>query len=476
MLTISGFDLNPTPVFSITPEYYYYGNEILGGIFVMNIQGTYYADDSTDYNNTVESFLNKNGECVLVSTDHECGTAPLENCIGNVQSVEISPAGSVLDFTYNMVIHISKGATKNILIERSNNLPEDLNASELDNIIINSYSENADISYDNSNMFVVANSIEKFASAFGKVNISVNIGLVNSDICDDKDTDYKKIIRDFLIKRVNSIVNKLKINNPNNKLSLNIPTTATLRGSNGGLSISELNGSATFELFICPFDTNNKAIITVSTTSETNQITRQNKVSLRGTIQGLADSDIFFERSGGTLSNAQSALNSLKTVKPETINSVLDGSCGVATPLDVDTCFGLVKSSTTEETNNGRIQFELVYEDIEKCIKQGYRIITEYEEKPPIKKYVEHLIPGRTNTLVYYSDSLSAKRYKLTVKTRIKSCGDDISIIKNVVDVEFQKQKTEFNLGTTSNLITLSSIKDEGKYSYAKTEEYIECV
>ena len=466
MLTISGFDLNPTPVFSVTPEYYYYGNEILGGIFVMNIQGTYYADDSTDYNNTVESFLNKNGECVLVSTDHVCGTAPLEDCIGNVQSVEISPAGSVLDFTYNMVIHISKGATKNILIERSSNLPADLNGSELNDVMINSYSENADISYDNSNMFVVANSREKFASAFGKVNITVNIGLVNSDICDDKDTDYKQIIRDFLIKRVNSIVNKLKINNPNNKLSLNIPSTATLRGSNGSLSISELNGSATFELFICPLETNNKAIITVSTTSETNQITRQNKVSLRGTIQGLSSSKEFFAKSGGNLANAQSALNSLKTVKPETINSV----------LDVDTCFGLVKSSTTEETNNGRIQFELVYEDIEKCIKQGYRIITEYEEKPPIKKYVEHLIPGRTNTLVYYSDSLSAKRYKLTVKTRIKSCGDDISIIKNAVDVEFQKQKIEFSLGTTSNLITLSSIKDEGKYSYAKTEEYIECL
>ena len=63
-----------------------------------------------------------------------------------------------------------------------------------------------------------------------------------------------------------------------------------------------------------------------------------------------------------------------------------------------------------------------------------------------------------------------------TKKTRIKSCGDDISIIKSAVDVEFQKQKTEFNLGTTSNLITLSSIKDEGKYSYAKTEEYIECL
>ena len=476
MLTVSGFDLNPTPAFSVTPEYYYYGNEIIGGIFVMSIQGTYYADDATDYNNTVESFLNKNGECVLVSTDHECGTAPLEDCIGNIQSVEISPAGSVLDFTYNMVIHISKGETKNILIKRSTNLPGDLNSQELSDIIINSYSENADISYDNSNMFVVANSREKFASAFGKVNISVNIGLLNTDICDDKNTDYKSIIRNLLIKRVNSIVNELKINNPNNKLSLNVPTTATLRGSNGGLSISELNGSATFELFICPFQTNNKAIITVSTTSETNQITRQNKVSLRGTIQGLANSKQFFQKSGGNLANAHSALNSLKTVKPEIITSVLDGSCGATTPLDVDTCFGLVKSSTTEETNNGRIQFELVYEDIEKCIKQGYRIITEYEEKPPIKKYVEHLIPGRTNTLVYYSDSLSAKRYKLTVKTRIKSCEDQLSVIKTAVDIEFQKQKTEFNLGTESNLITLSSIIDEGKYSYSKTEEYIECL
>ena len=384
-----------------------------------------------------------------------------------VTDASVTP-GDVLTFNYELTVEVSKGESKEFLIKPSGGLgyiqlPADL--------MFNNYNESVSTNYDNSKTF--AADTTKFINPIGSIKININLSVKNTDICNSNSVNFPDEIRNFLNSRPNTI--KSELFNGNNNYGIKIPAGATLVTVNSSISISEFSGSASFTLYIIPAGFNSKAIVSLSISESTDQITKGRKATVRGTIQGISTGSSFLQSGAGQLTNANSVLSTLQRLSPTTLQLILSGDCGDATPLDVDSCYVLSKSSTSESTRNSAVDFELVYEDVEKCVLKGYRINTSYEESPPIKKYVEHTIPNRSKPLVYYSTAETAGRKKLTVKCSYNSCDDTfMDTVKGAVDAQLVLDRGNFGLDS-GNYILIKETSSEGRYSYGKTEEYIEC-
>lgn len=467
MISIEGITLNPSPQFSISPEYFYYGADVVGGVLVLNIDGTYYANNIGDYTDSMNNMLQLLYSCKKVDFDSSCVAAisDVDGSIGFVTDVRITPGSSVLNFNYNIVIEFAKNKNKNIIINKSNKISSIFNSLNT-GIIVKSYSESVSSDYSGTNLFAV-NQSGNLTKTPAKMSISLEISVYNSDRCDTANIDFKTEIRNFLKARIDALSSNPAL------LKINIPANFVVCGNNSKLSISEMGGSATFELYIVP--TGSLAVVDFSEKQDTNQITRQKKLSIRGSITGLDSSKQYNAPSGNGMSNARAVFDRLKVQSLSGDANILDGSCGTITPLTLDTCYIMSNSRATENTNNNKIDFEIDYEDVEKCIKQGYRIETEYEETRPSQQFAEFIIPGRNNSLVYYSKAKSAEKRKLTVKSSYESCNESfLNQIKTAVNTEFTQQKTNYGL-SAGNFIVISKSEETGRYSYAKTEEYIEC-
>ena len=471
MIQIEGLNFSPSPNFTVQLELYKSGEEVLGGVYIYTISGTYYAEKSSDYESAKQDVLGKIGTCVsLTSADTSCSYDQKliePGTIGLVTDASVTP-GDVLTFNYELTVEVSKDESKEFLIKPSGGLgyiqlPADL--------MFNNYNESVSTNYDNSKTF--AADTTKFINPIGSIKININLSVKNTDICNSNSVNFPDEIRNFLNIRPNTI--KSELFNGNNNYGIKIPAGATLVTVNSSISISEFSGSASFTLYIIPAGFNSKAIVSLSISESTDQITKGRKATVRGTIQGISTGSSFLQSGAGQLTNANSVLSTLQRLSPTTLQLILSGDCGDATPLDVDSCYVLSKSSTSESTRNSAVDFELVYEDVEKCVLKGYRINTSYEESPPIKKYVEHTIPNRSKPLVYYSTAETAGRKKLTVKCSYNSCDDTfMDTVKGAVDAQLVLDRGNFGLDS-GNYILIKETSSEGRYSYGKTEEYIEC-
>ena len=152
----------------------------------------------------------------------------------------------------------------------------------------------------------------------------------------------------------------------------------------------------------------------------------------------------------------------------------------------------------------------MVYKDAELCELYGYKINVEYEERPAVSGRAEHFAPGRPATykpLVYYSNATTAPKYKLTIKGELpKSClqqsvgnshgafvngaalkdmpkftglsknmDNPTDLMKSAVSGELTDQKNKWSLNPSNNVMLVSKIENEGRYSFSITEEYIKC-
>ena len=471
MITIEGLNFDPSPNFSVQLELYRVGENVLGGVYIYNISGTFYAEDSEEYDSMQVSILNKIGTCVALSQNTTGCSYDQEivgeGTIGLVTDANVMPNGEILAFDFEMIVEVSKDGQKRFLIQPDN----DLSYLELpDKIMFTSYSEQITTNY--SGKIFLANN-NKFINPLGSLTINVNMSVKNTDTCNSNNVAYSQEIKTFLNNRIPAIQSAILSNNLN--YNIKIPVGATLVVSTSSISVGQFGGTASITLLVVPVGFNAKAVVNLTVSESTEQITKHRKATVRGNITGLNADNTFLSNGSQNMDNARSVLLILQQIDPETLQKVLDGDCGPTVPLETDSCYVLSKSSVTESTSNSAIDVELVYEDIEKCILKGYKISTTYEESPPIKKHVEHSIPNRIQPLVYYSTAESASRKKLTVKCSFNSCDESfLDIVKTAVDTQMITALGEFGLDQ-GNYIKIGETEREGKYSYAKTEEYLEC-
>jgi hypothetical protein len=187
------------------------------------------------------------------------------------------------------------------------------------------------------------------------------------------------------------------------------------------------------------------------------------KNTLSGSIEGVRN-----------FQDAVNAYSKIVSHDEKNIKILMGNTCGDAKPLPVDLCRILTSSKRTDNAAKKTINFDFTYDEVERCLTAGYRILTEYTETAPVNKATEHIIPGKSKPIVFVSPGKTAERKTLKVSSKFTSCNEEfVNTVKDGVTKEFNVQKNA--LGLNGNYIRLSRSEDEGRYSYSLQEEFIKC-
>ncbi len=507
MITVGGFNPIPKGSVSVSPDYFYYGEEVIGGVINIELNGTHHASTAAEYSGMIETVLAMIDTCQLLSGSVECGSniTSLDETQGVVKDVSVSPGGSALDLSYSINIECSKDSSKTPLIGNQSSI-------EFSNIdakaVANSYEQSVSFEDSTSSSFTIDTQGNAWKN-HGKYTVSVGVGIYDSDRCDSSNIDYESGINTFLQGRANALA-------PTNS------SDYSYYGLSSNKSIGKTEGSASFELIAAPNTAGVGAPllakIDYTVTKTTDQKTELSTTIIKGSIQGIDGGSSFLLPSFNSFANAKSAYN---LVSKEVINPE-QNFLGIACPAEDEeggtpsegvgnggssdfsegvgssyaapdgSCLKKYSSRVSEFPASAKIDFETTYKEVEECETLGYKIKTSYEEKPAVTGRAEHLAVNRPNTyypLTYYSQSTSAPRYRLTVTadmpstcisnpvgpsgyapTGIKTNG----VLESAVTTELGNQKTRFNL-IGANIMRISKSITDARYSYSITEEYIKC-
>jgi len=485
MITVGNITLIPKPTVNITPEYFYFGEDVIGGYVMVEIAGTHHASSEQEYESRIQSILNLIDTCINLNMESECGDSleTIDGSQGVVRDVRISHAGSSLDFNYTIMVECSKGSNKQPLITNQSSVPF---AELMDNssVVINSYSETLSSSVANSSSFSIDGKGNLVKNP-GKLSIQIDVGCYDNDQCDSNNIDFSTMVSKFLITRAQALIDQPSL------LKMGI-AGFILCGINAKQTLRKTGGSISFEAYKIP-GAEAKAIVEFSETQEVDQVSGFRSVKIKGSIIGIDSSKSILEPDNDGMINAKAVYNSIKGYYSGGISDIFSTECGDAeayVPNLDGTCYILNNSRVSEFPSSNRIDFDLTYQDLETCELMGYKITTQYEERPSVKNRVEHLVPGRPKKfapLVYYSRSTSAPKYKLTVQgDLLNTCAEHtvggyssgknpvVETVKNAVKKEFSDKKSSFRL-SSGNIMVVSRIENEGRYTYSITEEYIQC-
>ena len=512
---IGGITFVPQPTVSLSPEFFYFGDDIIGGFLKAQVKGTYYAQDISGFQTFYSDCLELIDTCATITLNNECTPNSvidkIDGSVGLVKDVQLSPAGDPLNINYTINLECSKDSTKSPII--TNQSKVDFGADLGTDMIVKSYSESVNVDYSNTSTFYVNNTT--LVKSNGKFNIALSIAAYENDQCDSNSLEYASGLSLFLRSRADSIVNDPSI------VNINIPSsTVTKSASNFKKTLKKTSANISFDLNLLPVkDSSMRALVDLSETRSTDNVTASDTVTIKGSIVGLDDN---ISISGGAsysgFANAEYAYDKIREYYTSGLNHDTlitacsgDSATGVALTGHIgDTCYQLTNTKLSEFPAQNKIDFEMVYKDAELCELYGYKINVEYEERPAVSGRAEHFAPGRPATykpLVYYSNATTAPKYKLTIKGELpKSClqqsvgnshgdfvagsglkdmpkfagksknmDDPIDLMKSAVSGELTDQKNKWSLNPTDNVMLVSKIENEGRYSFSITEEYIKC-
>ena len=447
MLSI-GIGLKPAPDFNIEPEFFYAGQDVIGGVIKLTLSGTHYAASASDYEAMSDTILSLNGVCRTLQSLGTCG-GTLSNLVGSVgfvESASTSETDAPLNLGYNIVMvftHSSSGRLP--FIQPSS----DYSGME-GNLILTNYSKAESIDASSLSTFVFLSSGKLLASQ-GEYNVECSVGVYASDRCDSGGgTNKKKHIYEFLDAETGFDRN------------FDLPSGFGKFLISEKTAIGENGGSISKKYIVAP--TNSMAVVTLVNSNRTDQITGATKANIQGNITGLTSFD-----------DAKTVYSKIANLDPGSSQDLLSSTCGDTSPLPLDLCRILSSSKRIDNPAQRSISFDFTYSDVEKCVAQGYQIVTEYSENKDVNKIAEYLIPGRTKSIVFKSAGKTARKMKLKVTGKITSCNEAfVSTVEAAVKREFTTQKGDLGL-TTGNVIKILEGEETGRYSFSKTEEYIEC-
>lgn len=447
MLSI-GIGLKPAPDFNIEPEFFYAGQDIIGGVIKLTLSGTHYADSVTTYETMSDTILSLNGVCRTLQSLGTCGgtLGELVGSVGFIESASTSDTDSPLNLGYTIVMvftHSSSGRTP--FIE-----PSSAYTGMQGNLILTNYSQSESLDASSLSTFVFQSS-GKLLATQGEYNVECSVGVYASDRCDSGGaTNKKQNIKTFLDSQTGFDRN------------FKIPSGFTRFLINEKVSIGENGGSISKKYIIAP--SNSVAVVTLNRSNRTDQITGIAQLNIQGNITGLR-----------SFADAQTVYSKISNIDSVATQDLLSSTCGDNTPLPLDLCRILSSSKRIDNQAQRSIAFDFTYSNVEKCVAQGYQIVTEYSENKDVHKIAEYLIPGKIDSIVFKSAGKTARKMKLKVTGRITSCNEDfVSTVEGGVRTEFNTQKNDLGL-LGGNVIRISEGEETGRYSFSKTEEYIEC-
>ncbi len=508
MITVGGFNPIPKGSVSASPEYFYYGEEVIGGLINISVQGTHHSNDASEYSGMIDTILGMIDTCQSIAGTVECGgdIDSLDGAQGIVKDVSVSPGGGALDLSYSINLECAKDSTKTPLIKNQTAV----SASTIDNnAILSSFEASTSFEDATSSTFVVDGNSNIWKS-HGKATSSVSVGLYNGDRCDSNAIDYKSGISTFLDAEIVKL--------------MPVSDNYVYYGLSSNKSIGETDGSATFEMIAVPKGAGQagaKAMVDYSISHTTDQKTQLSTATIKGSIQGIDGGGSFMSPSYDAFDNAKSVYGMVSSEFIEPEEQIFKIACPLesqeisAPPAAIGggggggaggegeegeeasyeapegTCLKKYSTRVSEIQGSNRIDFETVYKEVEACDLLGYKIKTNYEERPSVHGRAEHLAPNRGDfpPLVYESPAVSAPKYRLTVTAEFPStCTSNPvgptgfvpsgmksdGVLESAVNLEFATQKTRFSLNV-SNIMRKSRSITEGRYSYSITEEYIKC-
>ena len=508
MITVGGFNPIPKGSVSASPEYFYYGEEVIGGVVNVSVQGTHHSNTASEYSGMIDTILGMIDTCQSIVGTVECGgdIDSLDGAQGIVKDVSVSPGGGALDLSYSINLECAKDSTKTPLIKNQT----DISVGTIDsNAILSSFEGSTSFEDATSSTFVVDGNSNIWKS-HGKATSSVSVGLYDADRCDSNAINYQSGISAFLDTEINKL--------------MPVSDSYIYYGLSSNKSIGKTDGSATFEMIAAPKGVGQAgamAMVDYSISKTTDQKTKLSTATVKGSIQGIDGGSSFSSPSYNAFDNAKAVYGMVSTEFVEPEEKIFEIACPLeseeisAPPAAIadgggggggggggvaggdsyqapdGTCLKKYSTRVSEIQGSNRIDFETVYKEVEECDLLGYKIKTNYEERPSVHGRAEHLAPNRGNfpPLVYESPAVSAPKYRLTVTAEFPStCTSNPvgpsgfvpsgmksdGVLESAVNLEFVTQKTRFSLNVANIMRKSRSITD-GRYSYSITEEYIKC-
>jgi len=475
-LLINNTPIRPAPSIKMEYSNFMSGEYIVGGVLKINLEGQIIGSSLNDLNNKIKNIVNYSGKCQTIKIS--CGNTKLVDGIGFINNVNIRPSDQPFMVSYSMDVEVAINFGNKVVVPDERFLAL-YGITIPSNLILSSYDESLALSGDES----LANTGfygQTFTKASLKLSGSISIQSYNHMCSNNTDT-----ILDQIYTMINTRAQKIL--SLDSTLIQSYPLLQNYcNGSWQGihdtksLSINKLEHKVEwkFDLYIVTSECHPKGIVDVNITEATDQMTGLSSFTAKGSIKGLNNktSSVIDHRidTNDKLTNARSIYNDMAASGPYVGGAygykIL--GCFEAANLPPNACYQRT-SSQSSQNNNGQIDFNFTYSDIESCKLSGNSIEISIEEEYPTRKYVEHIIPGRGQALVQLSNSVSAYKVTITGSGKLNSC--DNSQIGTLVDCVYgQFLQTINSRGFNQYLLTKEEIS-LGKYSYRITRSYIGC-
>lgn len=486
LIKINNIALRPSPKFNLSYETFKSGEYVIGGIAKISINGEIYGASDIDLSTKINNLSNYSGTCQTLLI--QCDGSTLINGTAFIRSISFNPTDQPFSVTYTIDVEVSD--TSSITA-----IKPDINFTTLygitipNGVILKSYEESLSLSSDDSlgnTAFYVDNSYTKASLKLnGQISIQAYHHMCDTFNSPDLTNQLYSIINTRVTKLL-ALDNSLAAAYPS--LSLYINGAYTAINDNKSITINKFDNKIDFkfDIYIITGDCNPKGIVDISISETVDQTTGLSTWSVKGSIKGLAnrttnavDNDVL---SNTKLNNARLIYNNLENKRSlaDYENFSLLG-CGSAASAPAGTCYQRVSSQITENFNGGSIDFDMSYGDIEVCQIGGSNIDVNIQTEYPTHKYIEHIIPGISNmiigqdtALVQIGANLTPYRVTITVSGKLNSC--DNTLLSSLIDCVNNRFDDIIQSNGYNNYLLIKESTTTGKYSYKRSQSYIQCI
>ena len=468
IVTIGGQALRPAPNFSISYETFKSGEYIIGGLMKITLNGSLYGTSQSDLDTKAKDISSYSATCDSVNIS--CGTETLASGQGYIKSVSINPTDQPFVVSYSMEIElpsVKRDAAFNSLYDMSIS----------DNINLSKYEESLTLNGDEdlaNNFFYVD---QRYSEAALKLSGSISIQAYHH-ACQNFSPDLTNQLHAIAINRLNAILAL------NSSLSSAHPVLSGYTNSGfsaihdtKNITINKISNQVDvkFDIYIIKGTCHPTAMTNISITETVDQTTGLSSISVKGSVKGLTslNADVI---GNSKFLNATQTYNDLENKFPSMLyhgDDILGCLSAASAPDSV--CYQRISSQITEDFQNGQIDFNLSYGDLESCeLGGGTTIDININEDYPALHHVEHIIPGRGVALVQIGGSQTAYKVTITASGKLNSC--DTTKLSNLISCVNNRLNAIINDRGYYNGILAKEDITTGKYSYKISRSYIECI
>jgi hypothetical protein len=484
---IGNTNLKPAPFVSTSYEYNKSGQYIIGGVLIVNLDGTIVGEDIVTQMNDIGA-LQSTQDCVMVTIGCQ-GASDFLSGAGRVRSVELSQSDQPFVATYSIVIAIEALGDGPAV----NPDPEFLtrnNLSERNARFIKAYFEKLSFEGNSDNLGLVDSELG-LSKSYVKAQGEINVTCYGRNICGVPEYDGMKAAIALIEERAANLMSFIfsgpeAATHPLAKYSgwQKWIDTKTLEINDSGAAIWKFDlymsfGSCAPTAWV-DLNTDDK----VSLESETPKKTR----TIRGTIKGLSPATLNFLGNkigpGERLANANVALGK---ILPKIINGNwpgltpnLTGERNTPAPTPSSTCeeddkeevcYQRISSTISTSVVAGEITFSAEYADIPTCKTLGVAAIeTTIDERLPSVRHQEFIVPNNLRSIIHY---IGDKPHEATVTVRGTLQGCDQAKIQEIikcVDTQFTLSSSKYN-----GWLVKEENKTISTYSYSRNKTFIKC-